>query len=214
MNGTDPVGILGGTFDPLHAGHLALAQEALRQLSLSCVILIPAGSPWQRHPEAPARDRLEMVRRGTRDAPGLAVDDREIRRSGPTYTIDTIQELRADWGAQRPLWLILGADAFLRLPTWHRWAELLDQVHLAVFCRPGSPLNPAAMPLALREEFERRHLPARQAQGAGGAIASCHMPLLEISATHIRNALHAGQPPADLLPPAVLDYIETHQLYR
>ncbi|MDE1989468.1 MAG: nicotinate-nucleotide adenylyltransferase [Betaproteobacteria bacterium] len=205
---------MGGTFDPLHAGHLALAQEALRQLNLSGVILIPAGAPWQRHPEAPAGDRLEMVRRGTQQVPGLQVDDREIRRSGPTYTIDTIQELRADWGAQRPLWLILGADAFLRLPTWHRWLELLDQVHLAVFCRPGSPLSTAAMPLALREEFERRHCPSRQAHGAGGTIASCRMPLLDISATDVRNALHAGHPPADLLPPTVLDYIETHQLYR
>ncbi|MDE1941584.1 MAG: nicotinate-nucleotide adenylyltransferase [Betaproteobacteria bacterium] len=214
MNGTAPVGILGGTFDPMHAGHLALAQEALRQLHLSCVLLIPAGGPWQRTPQAPPLDRLEMVRRAVGQMPGLQVDDREVRRKGPTYTIDTLRELRAEWGNDRPLWLILGADAFLRLPTWHRWQELLDLVHLAVFCRPGSSLSADSMPLALRREFERRCCDPGQAQGSGGAIAICRMPLLEISATQIRNALRAGQFPADLLPPAVLDYIETHQLYR
>lgn len=214
MNNTAPVGILGGTFDPVHAGHLALAQEARRQLNLARVILIPAGTPWQRHPHAPTRDRLAMVRLAVGNTPGLAVDDREARRRGPTYSIDTVRELRASWGVERPLWMILGTDAFLHLPTWHHWRELLSECHFAIFSRPGSVLAVGAMPLPLRQEYEARYRTPREAKGPGGTIVACSMPLLDVSATRIREALRTGHCSADLLPPPVLDYIETNQLYR
>ena len=214
MSGPGPLGVLGGTFDPVHAGHLALAREARQQLELECVILMPAGAPWQRQAEASAQDRLAMVHLAAATEPGLAVDDREIRRAGPTYTIDTVRELRAEWGDERPLWVILGADAFLHLHTWHRWQELLAQTHLAVFCRPGAPLEAERIPPPLRPAYEARRCTPAAEKGAAGSIAFCRMPMLDVSATGIREAIRSGRSAADLLPRPVLDYIETHQLYR
>ena len=206
------VGIVGGTFDPIHAGHLAMAREAQRQLDLERVLLIPAGTPWQRAPEASALDRLAMARLAVGAAGPIQVDDREVRRNRPTYTLDTLLELRAEWGAGTPLWLILGADAFLNLPTWHRWEELFGQTHIAVACRPGYDLHNMDMAPALKREVMQRMVRV-PVQRPAGAIALLDMPLLDVSSTGVRYALHHHQPVGDLLPAAVLDYIESHQLY-
>ena len=207
------VGIVGGTFDPIHAGHLAMAREAHRQLHLEQVLLIPAGTPWQRRPEASALDRLAMAQLAVGTAGPLRVDDREVRRNRPTYTLDTLLELRCAWGATRPLWLILGADAFLNLPTWHRWQELLSHAHIAVACRPGYDLQNMHMAAALKREVDQRLHTAPAVAGAAGAIALLDMPLHDVSSTRVRHALHHHEPVGDLLPAAVLDYIESHQLY-
>src|SRR5687767_2659000 len=119
---TAPIGILGGTFDPVHYGHLRLAQEIGERLHLAEVRLIPAGTPPHRTaPQVSAAQRLEMVRLAAAGNPLLAVDDREVRRTDPGYTVDTLSEIRREAGATRPVCVLLGADAFLDLATWHRW---------------------------------------------------------------------------------------------
>ncbi len=199
------VGIVGGTFDPVHVGHLAMAQEAQRQLGLEQVLLIPAGNPWQRTPEASAQDRLAMVRLAAGTSSLMTVDAREVRRAMPSYTIDTLLELRAEWGPERPLWLILGADAFLNLPTWHRWQELLQHAHIAVACRPG---------FVVATDLKMRSVPeVQEVQRPAGIIARLDIPLLDISSSDIRDALRCHRPTGHLLPASVLDYIESHQLY-
>ncbi len=229
MNRGGAVGIVGGTFDPIHAGHLAMAREAQRQLDLDQVLLIPAGAPWQRAPEATAQDRLAMARLAVGAAGPIRVDDREVRRNRPTYTLDTLQELRAELGTAPTLWLILGADAFLNLPTWYHWEELFQYARIAVACRPGYDLRSKDMAPALRQRLEGGlglgKLGTDPKKGSvpnlpnpnppsGPSIALLDIPLLDISSTGIRNALHHHQPVGDLLPASVLDYIESHQLYR
>jgi len=215
MNRGDAVGIVGGTFDPIHAGHLAMAREAQRQLHLEQVLLIPAGAPWQRTPEASALDRLAMARLAVGTAGPIRVDDREVRRHRPTYTLDTLLELRAELGTASPLWLILGADAFLNLPTWHRWEELFLYAHIAVACRPGYDLHKMDMAPALRQRLQRLGTDPQRGSvpSPAGTIALLDMPLFDVSSTEVRHALHHHQPVGDLLPAAVLDYIESHQLY-
>ena len=214
MSASLPLGILGGTFDPIHRGHLVLAHEAQRQLSLEQVILMPAGFPWQRVPSAPAADRLAMTQLAAITTRGITVDDREVRRATPTYTIDTLIELRAELGHLRPLWLILGADAFLNLPTWKRWQDVLTLAHVAVFNRPSAPSLTTSMPASLKTVFDQHVRLPQQVKTAAGAIALLQMPLLDISSSRVREACKKGLPTADLLPATVLDYIESHQLYR
>ncbi len=207
------IGIVGGTFDPIHAGHLSMARGAQRQLGLELVLLIPAGIPWQRAPKASAQDRLAMACLAVGSDASLRVDDREVRRNRPSYTLDTLLELRAEWGLEHPLWLVLGADAFLNLPTWHRWSELFEQAHIAVACRPGYAFQEKDMDAVLKNEVDRRLQPLSAVQGPAGAIVLLDTPLLDISSTGIRQALHSHRPVGDLLPAAVLDYIESHHLY-
>jgi len=214
MIAAGPIGIVGGTFDPIHAGHLNMAREALRQLGLEQVLLIPAGAPWQRIPQASAQDRLSMTLAAVNHSNILRVDDREVRRASPTYTIDTLLELRSEYGTQRPLWLILGADTFLNLPTWRRWQELLLHAHIAVACRPGYSLTDGNMAPSLKRELVQRGTSAAQVRGPAGAIVTLDIPPMEVSSTDIRAAIAEHRPAGDLLPPPVLDYIESHQLYQ
>src|SRR3970282_1196341 len=121
---TAPIGILGGTFDPIHHGHLRIAQEALEQCDLAQVRFIPSGTPPHRPaPLAQASARRDMVRLAVDGHPGFVVDEREVSRTDPCYTVDTLTELRAELGALQPLCLILGGDAFLQLHTWHEWTR-------------------------------------------------------------------------------------------
>jgi nicotinate-nucleotide adenylyltransferase len=214
MSSAGAVGIVGGTFDPIHEGHLAMARQAAEQLGLEQVLLMPAGAPWQRVPQASARDRLAMAQIAVGNSPNIRVDDREVRRSTPTYTIDTLHELRSELGTQRPIWLVLGADAFLNIPTWRRWQELLLHAHIAVACRPGYALQDNAMAPSLKRELAQRLCNPAQACGAAGAIVMLDIPPLDISSTEIRAAIRQQRAPGRLLPRAVLDYIESHHLYR
>lgn len=236
-----PIGILGGTFDPVHYGHLRLAEEAADALGLVRVLLVPAASPNLRaRPGTEAQQRLEMVRLATAHNSRLAADGRELKRAGTSYTVDTLLELRTELGVERPLWLILGADAFLRLPAWSRWRQLFDLAHIAVATRPGSALNKAveqSEPLAV--EWRRRVVSVQTActggpvgaivapcagtpggagvaprdAAPGGTIVCLTIPLLEISASDLRSRVSRGASVRYLLPPAVVDYIAGHHLY-
>jgi nicotinate-nucleotide adenylyltransferase len=211
------LGILGGTFDPIHYGHLELAREVLAAAALAEVRLIPAGDPPHRGaPAASAVQRLAMVELGVEGYRGIRVDAREIRRPGRSYTVLTLEELRAEHG-DAPLALILGADAFVDLPTWHRWQALFALAHLVVVARPGAALE-GRLPAALAPEWERRYRTSPEALHAApaGSIVRIAITPRPISASAIRAALAEGDPDAvrGLLPPAVLAYIERNRLYR
>ena len=212
-----PLGLFGGTFDPVHYGHLRLAEEAAMQLGLGGVRWIPAGQPPHRgRPQVSAEQRLEMVSRSTAGNPLFSVDPAEVRAAAPSYTVHTLERLRAELGNERPLVLLVGADAFAGLPSWHRWRDLLRLAHLAVSHRPGFPVAAGALPDELAAEFSARgsHDPAVLSQAPGGGIVPFAMTQLAISATQIRTLLAAGHSARYLLPDAVLDYIHHHQLYR
>jgi nicotinate-nucleotide adenylyltransferase len=173
VSGLEPIGILGGTFDPVHYGHLRLAEEAADALALDRVVLIPAALPNLRaRPGTDAQHRLAMTRLAAADNPRLTVDDRELEREGVSYTVDTLAELRAKVGTRNPIWLILGADAFLRLPAWSRWLQLFDLAHIAVATRPGYALEEAVNRSAeLAAEWHRRIVTVPAVPPGAGASA-------------------------------------------
>jgi nicotinate-nucleotide adenylyltransferase len=212
-----PIGILGGTFDPVHHGHLRLAEEAADACGLERVIVVPAAVPNLRTaPSTPAEHRLAMVELAVRGNPRLVVDGRELNREGLSFTVDTLLELRAELGARRPLCLILGADAFLRLPAWSRWLQLFDLCHIVVAARPGYDVAGRTNQIeALAAQWRKRAIddPLALSSRAAGAIARIDIPLLEISATDLRERMSQGVSIRYLLPHAVLDYIAAHRLY-
>ena len=210
-----PLGIFGGTFDPIHYGHLRLAETAREALGLGRVRLIPAGQPPHRAtPGAAGAHRLEMARLAAADNPAFEVDPAEVEAAQASYTILTLERLRAERDPRRPLVLLLGVDAFLGLPTWRRWTELFDFAHLAVANRPGYSLDGATIPAALAEEAKRRQASSSILGAApAGHLVQFAMTPLAISATDIRARCAAGQSLRYLLPPPVVDYISRHQLY-
>ena len=215
---TAPLGILGGTFDPIHDGHLRLAEELGEKLRLEEVLIVPSGTPPHRGaPGAGAEHRLAMARLATRGNPRLKVDARELSRSGPGYTFDTLAELRAEQGTARPLVLLIGADVFLELATWHRWHEIFGLAHVAVAHRPGSPVErwQERMPQPLAREYSARLLqqPLATHLSPAGGIVVIPFTALDIAATAIRDMLRSGASPRYLLPTAVLDYIREKRLY-
>lgn len=213
------LGIYGGTFDPPHIAHLRLAIEAGETLALSEVVFVPAGQPPLRAaPQASPVQRLAMVERAIATTAGLQLDAAEALSNGPSYTIATLERLRAQHGPQRPLVLLLGADAFARLEGWQRWRELFVLTHIGVATRPGHGLaagKPGADDTALQREFlARQGLAADLAHAPAGHIVSFDITPLEISATAIRARLAAGRSVRHLVPDAVLDYIDSNTLYR
>ena len=215
---TGPIGILGGTFDPIHYGHLRLGEELGEALKLEEVRLLPSGTPPHRSaPTAASEHRLEMTRLAAEDNPRFRVDDREIRRAGPGYMFDTLTSMRAEAGTTQPLVLLLGADAFLELATWHRWHELFGLAHIAVAHRPGFPVERWAeqMPQPLAREYTGRlmHQPLAVHLSPGGGVVVVPFTALDISATALREMLRTGRSPRYLLPAQVLDYIRSNDLY-
>ncbi len=206
------IGLLGGTFDPVHAGHLALARAARDALRLDEVRFIPTGHSWQKTTAgAGATDRLAMVRLALASTPGLVTDDREVLRQGASYTIDTLLELRAELGPEPALVIVLGSDQLRNLANWHRYDELLRHAHIAVTQRGAHRLNGLEPRVeALLAAHGRDALPDAPA----GAIVFFRMPPVAVSGTALREQLARGERPVELLPPAVLDYIERHRLYR
>lgn len=211
-----PLGLIGGTFDPVHFGHLRLAEEAREALDLPEVRWIPAGLPPHRQaPRAAAAQRLEMVRLAIAGNPQFVLDDAEARAGGPSYTVPTLERLRAAAGG-RPLVLLMGADAFLGLESWHRWGELFELAHIGVATRPGFELDPAEMPKALAGACRERlcDAPAVLRQAPAGRVVPFSMTPLGISASLLRARLAAGLSARYLLPDPVAEYIDRHRLYR
>lgn len=216
MSEAGPLGILGGTFDPIHFGHLRLAEEARIALGLERVRLIPAGQPPHREtPGSAGANRLAMTRLAVTGLAQFEVDAAEVLSSAPSYTVPTLQRLRMESGPRRPLVLLLGMDAFQHLASWHRWRELFELAHIGVATRPGYALDADALPGELASELRARFAPHPDAIGAGpaGHITAFTMTPLAISATAIRAGLRSARSPRFLLPDAVLDYIQTHSLY-
>ena len=207
-----PIGIFGGTFDPIHYGHLRTAFELLQMLDFEEVRFVPCGDPPHRGVTfAAAALRLDMVRAATRDEPRFVVDDRELRRDGPSYSIDTLESLRAEF-PDRSLCLITGMDAFLGLPTWHRWDEILDFAHIVVAHRPGWR---APGDGELGELLARRR--ARSARDLHetllGSVYIHAVTQLEIASTEIRSLVADGHDPRYLMPDVVREAIRESSCY-
>lgn len=214
---SEPLGLFGGTFDPVHFGHLRLAEEAISHLGLAGIRWLPAGQPPHRgQPQVTADQRLDMVRLATAGNARFTVDAAEVRSAAPSYTVHTLERLRGELGQAQPLVLLVGADAFAGLGTWHRWRDLFALAHVAVSHRPGFPVEKASLPAELAEEFGCRRVTdaAALAHSPAGAIVTFAMTQLAISATQIRRLLANGLSARYLLPDDVLDYIQTHSLYR
>ncbi|MEO1766295.1 nicotinate-nucleotide adenylyltransferase [Thiobacter aerophilum] len=213
------IGILGGTFDPIHYGHLRLAQEVAEGVALNAVRFIPTGKPWHRAPpHASGCHRLAMARLACAGNPLFWADAREVASQAPGYTVDTLSALRQELGQDLPLCLILGADAFLGLTSWHRWPLLFELAHIVVAQRPGfpSPDDQAGLPPALAAQWRARRVTDTAAlrNTAAGHIYLQTITALNISATRIRADLAAGRSARYLLPDIVLDYIHRNRLYE
>ena len=208
------MGVLGGTFNPVHYGHLRSALELVEHLGLAQCRLMPSAQPPHRDaPGCSADHRAAMVELAVRGEPRLVCDRRELDRDGPSYTVDSLQELREELGASQSLVLIVGCDALLGLPTWHRWQALLDLAHIVVLARPGWTL-PDGGDLGA---WLARHRPVDTAvlhENPSGGVHVESLRPLAISATEIRHLLESGKSARYLLPEQVLDYIEAHDLYR
>ncbi|MGF6557233.1 nicotinate-nucleotide adenylyltransferase [Pseudomonas sp. S30_BP2TU TE3576] len=207
------IGVLGGTFDPVHIGHLRGALEVAETLALDELRLTPSARPPHRDtPQVSAKDRLAMVECAVAGVAPLVVDARELQRNKPSYTIDTLELMRAELTVSDQVFLLLGWDAFCGLPTWHRWEELLQHCHILVLQRPDADSEP---PDALRNLLAARSVSDPLAlKGPSGQIAFVWQTPLAVSATQIRQLLASGKSVRFLVPDAVLAYIDAHGLYR
>lgn len=205
--------LYGGTFDPVHAGHLAVARAARAALGADVVFLPAADPPHRPAPGASALQRARMLDLAIIGEPRFRVDRRELERNGPSYTVETLRELRAESGPAPPLAWLVGADAFRGLPTWHDWADLLRLAHFVVAVRPGHDLE--ALPPALETACAGRWVedPAELAARPAGALFRLSMSLHPASATELRQRLRDGQGDGGWLAPAVKDYIAVRGLY-
>jgi len=218
------LGIFGGSFNPIHNGHLALAGHVLDKLQLDHVLFIPTGDPPHKRDRslAPAAHRYEMLRLAIADRPTLGLSDMEIRRTGKSYTIDTVQTLQYQFGSSTDLHLLIGLDAFLDLPNWKNPCELLHRCRFIVVPRPGQsfqslatmPLLPALSPQTLVQLDTGESLRLDIATPSCRGIVCLPIPLCSISASDIRQRIRHGTTLAKLLPPLVGSYILQHHLYQ
>lgn len=202
MSAERPLAIFGGTFDPIHNAHLRVAWEAAEFLDAD-VRLLPASVPPHRdQPVADAAQRTALVRAALVGQSRLTLDTRELRRAGPSYTVDTLLELRAEIGEERPLVLLVGADAFAGLPSWHRWKELFDLAHIGVLTRPGGD---GVLPTELRTKIASRRCAgaAMLRESSAGRVLPIPVTPLDISATQVRALLASGRDPRYLVPDAL-----------
>ena len=216
---TNGVGIFGGTFDPVHIGHLRTAVELRKVLNLTEMRLVPSAIPPHRsQPQANAKQRMAMLKLALgydtdSSEPGLVVGDRELHRQGPSYTVDTLRDIRQEIGTDAPLCLCIGMDSLVNLNQWHQWSELTDIAHIVVAARPGWHLPNSGEIV----EFVKTHRATQTEQlqsQPSGKVLILEMTLLPVSATGIRQSLQKQQSIRYLVPDQVIDYIRQHQLYE
>jgi len=207
-----PLALFGGTFDPVHYGHLRCADEARQKLGLDRMFLLPSGCPPHRDaPRASVKQRLEMLRLALSEFPQLEIDDRETRRSGPSYMVETLKELRAAF-THKPLLLLLGQDAANQLHSWYHWQDLFELSHIVIMTRPGAraeyrqDLGKQIKDRLLGDMEEMFLLPA-------GGVFKLEVTSIDISATTIQSIIRLGRSPQSMLPAPVLAYINENQFY-
>lgn len=209
--------LLGGSFDPVHNGHIALGDYFVKLLNPDELRIIPAGRPWQKTGlQAAADHRIEMIRRAfdTQTIP-VTVDEQEIRRDGATYTIETLRAIRSELGNQTSIVFLLGADQLHQLDTWQDWSKLFDLTHICAASRPGFTTDDSRIPPLVAREFARRAASPDRIRGTPHGLTYLASDLaVDISATQIRAALRRGELPRSQIPARVLDYIQQQHLYQ
>lgn len=212
------IGIFGGTFNPIHLGHLSLAREVSDALNLSQIRFVPSANPPHKpSPIVSAQQRAEMVQLAIQAYPNFVLDTQELARTGASYTVDTLEQLSTQF-PDDALCLMMGEDAFSKLNTWHQWQRLFGLAHIALVQRPNQPLN--HLPTELENELKQRRIPlanAKQAMRSKRAGLICQIPItpVAISSTEIRLQISRGQAPKECkVPPAVIDYIMQNKLYQ
>ncbi|MEY3797911.1 MAG: hypothetical protein RLZZ434_757 [Pseudomonadota bacterium] len=210
------IGLLGGTFDPIHFGHLGMAQELAQALALDTVKFIPAAvPPLKSQPSASAIDRCAMVQLAIANNPDFQLDDRELKRTGPSYTLDTLRSLRSELGEQDSLVLFIGSDAFKQFNRWHQWQEIIRLCHIALVARPDSEVSTALdqeLVTFLQDHYTENAMDLQSA--TAGLITMQAITPLTISSSAIREQLKTRQSARYLTPDCVLDYIAQHGLYQ
>jgi nicotinate-nucleotide adenylyltransferase len=211
------IAVLGGSFDPVHCAHVALVRLVVKVLQPDEVRVIPAGNPWQKEGlQASGEDRVAMARLAFRDEPfAVTIDEQEVHRSAPTYSIDTLRALRNELGPEASIVFMLGADQLQKLHTWREWQHLFDHAHLFAVSRPGCPTDADHVNADVAAAFAlRRTTPAGLRAAPHGLACMSDDLALDISATDIRAAIAAGSSLEKLVPGPVLDYIQQHHLYK
>jgi nicotinate-nucleotide adenylyltransferase len=213
------IAVFGGSFDPVHNGHVGVAHHVIDRLAPDALRIIPAGNPWQKKRSlASAEHRIAMLRCAFASLPlAVEIDEQEVRRDAPTYTIDTVQALRAELGDAASVVFIIGADQLAGLHTWRQWRQLFEHVHLFAVSRPGWTIDAAGIDAEVIREFMRRGATLQQMRTAPHGLTTLSAGLaIDISSTEVRRALHdrRHQHLDRLLPDAVLDYIQQHHLYQ
>ena len=206
------IGIFGGTFDPVHNGHLRVAQALSEALPFDELRLLPCGEPAHRAPpQASAEDRIAMLQLAIKEMSSLVIDEREVRRQGPSYMVDTLASLHDELGDE-PLVLIIGWDAFVGLPTWHRWQQIIELAHLLVVQRPRNTVAPCGEMALLLQQHQTDDV-AELNKRIAGCILLQPVDVLDVSSTEVRARLAAKEDVSDALPLAVNAYIKEQQLY-
>ncbi|RKZ78567.1 MAG: nicotinate-nucleotide adenylyltransferase [Gammaproteobacteria bacterium] len=208
---SEAIGILGGTFDPIHFGHLRPALDVAEQLELDHIRLIPSARPPHREqPLATPEQRLLMLHLAVKNSQQFVVDDRELHREGASYTVDTLLSLRQDF-PDSPLYLLIGTDAFFGIQTWHNWQRLIELAHIVVMQRPNEK---TIMPDELNNWYQQHLATDTDIELIAGKIWPIKVSQLEISATEIRSKITQGLTPQFLMPDAVIQLIEQLGLYK
>lgn len=219
------IALLGGSFDPVHHGHVALAELFARLLGPDELRIMPAGQPWQKKAglEASDADRVAMLKLAfesaafSRSGVPAVIDTREIERDTPTYTVETLRELRAELGPDASIVFLMGADQLQKLDSWRDWQDLFALANFGVAARPGYQLDAAALPPAVAQELTPRLATPEEVRASkAGKVCLAHTLAVDISATDVRAALKENAPSkvSALLAPQVLDYIQQHNLYK
>ncbi|MFC4259401.1 nicotinate-nucleotide adenylyltransferase [Marinobacter lacisalsi] len=205
--------VYGGTFDPVHNGHLRVAIELMERLEVDCIHLMPCHIPPHRGaPGGSSGDRLDLLNLSVADEPGLRVDGRELMRGGSSYTADTLRQLRQELGPDKPVAIVLGTDAFSSFDRWEEWEQIPELAHIILVRRPQSELAPGSVPERLLAEHRVESVRDLKATPAGG-IYEIAPPMLDISATGVRERLEQGRSIRFLVPDAVVTEIKKRGLY-